>query len=293
MVRGSHDRGFALLLVLITLATLTLIVAASVDAARHYGEESFAKLRDVRIKAAVDGAVATVARDLAEAGAAPPAILSHAQTYNVGGIAVSVEVKSEAGRIDINAASPELIRALLVESGLKKERAVKLSDEIADWRDSDGDTRRGGAEASEYIAAGRSYVPTNRGFESVSELGLVLDGGENLADCLAPDITVFTRRGDVDPATASPRVLRATKMDAAASRPPSVSIVGGRVIDAGALFDIDLSATYREANRHLSAQTVVRITGSQTDPVWVLSRTSPAPRPADAAAACKRLNALD
>ncbi len=289
MARARHDRGFALLLVLITLATLSLIVAASVDAARHYGEEASAKLRNVRVKAAMDGAAATVARDLAEAGAAPPAILSHAQTYEVGGIAVIVAVKSEAGRIDINAASPELIRALLIESGLKTERASRLSDEIADWRDSDSEARKDGAEASEYIAAGRSYVPTNRGFEAVSELGLVLDGGEDLADCLAPDVTVFTRRSDVDPASASPRVLRATKADASSSRPPSVSIVGGRIIETGALFDIEESATGENANRHVSAQTVVRITGSEADPVWVVSQTVPRSR-ADTAAACKRLN---
>jgi general secretion pathway protein K len=289
MIRGRNERGFALLLVLITLATLSLIVAASVDAARRFGDQASAKLRDVRIRAAMSGAVATVERDLAEAGAAPPSILSHAQTYDIGGIAVSVEVKSEAGKIDINAASPELLSALLIESGLKKERAAKLSDEIADWRDDDNETRKDGAEASEYVAAGRSYGPTNHGFESVSELGLVLDGGEDLADCLASDVTVFTRRDDVDPAAASPRVLRATRADPASSRPSSVSIVGGRVIETGALFDIDASMT--DAGRSLSLQTIVRITGSQADPVWVLSQTSPGPRRADTVAACKRLNA--
>jgi general secretion pathway protein K len=289
MIHGRNDRGFALLLVLITLATLSLIVAASVDAARRYGDEASAKLRDVRNKAAMDGAVATVERDLAEAGAAPPSVLSHAQTYDVGGIAVSVEVRSEAGKIDINAASPELIRALLIESGLKKERAEKLSDEIADWRDGDSEARKDGAEASEYMAAGRSYVPTNRDFESVSELGLMLDGGEDLADCLASDVTVFTRRGDVDPAAASPRVLRATKIEPQSAKPPSVSIVGGRVIETGALFDIDASTT--DTSRALPVQTIVRITGSQADPVWALSQLSPKPRRDPAA--CKRLNASD
>jgi general secretion pathway protein K len=286
MIHGRDDRGFALLLVLITLATLSLIVAASVDAARRYGGEASAKLQNVRNKAAMDGAVATVERDLAEAGAAPPSVLSHAQTYDVGGIAVSVEVRSEAGKIDINAASPELIRALLIESGLKKERAEKLSDEIADWRDGDNEVRQDGAEASEYMAAGRSYVPTNRGFESVTELGLVLDGGEDLADCLASDVTVFTRRGDVDPAAASPRVLRAAKAEPATSKPPSISIVGGRVIETGAIFDIDASMT--SAGRAFSAQTVVRVTGSQADPVWSLAQLSP--KPHGDVAACKRLN---
>jgi hypothetical protein len=190
-------------------------------------------------------------------------------------------------------ASLELIRALLVESGLKKERAARLSDEIADWRDSDSEARKDGAEASEYIAAGRSYVPTNHGFESVFELSLVLDGGENLADCLAPDVTVFTRRSDVDPASASPRVLRATKADAASSSSLSVSIVGGHFIETGSLFDIETSATGENASRPVSAQTVVRITGSEVDPVWVVSQTSPRPRRADTAAACKRLNVPD
>jgi general secretion pathway protein K len=291
MARGGHDRGFALLLVLITLATLSLIVAASVDAGRRYGEEASARLQDLRLRAAMDGAAMSVARDLAEAGAVPPRILSHAQVYDVGGIAVTAEARSEAGRIDINAAPPELIRALLVESGVEAQRAAKLADEIADWRDADGDARKDGAEASEYVAAGRSYVPTNRGFETVAELSLVLDGGEDLAACLAPDVTVFTKRGDVDPIAASARVRHAARIDAAASQEQPVSIIAGRIIETGALFDVDVSASDKASGHSLSAQTVLRITGSQADPVWILQQTSPRPRTADTAAACKRLNA--
>ena len=285
----KRDRGFALLLVLIALATLSLIIAASVDAGRRFGDQASSGIEDLRLRAAADAAFWTAARDLAEAGTAPPAILSQKQSYELNGIRLKVSAKSEAGKIDINAAPPELIGSLLAQSGLQPERAARLAAEIADWRDGDSDTRRDGAEAAEYIAAGRSYQPTNRGFESVSELALVLDGGQDLADCLARDVTVFTRRAEVDPDAASPLVLRAAKIVPSSIRPAGFSIVGGRTVDVGALMDISVSAEDESTGRSFSQETTVRITGSDADPIWIVSRASPGLDDADMRAACKRL----
>lgn len=291
MARDRHDRGFALLLVLIALATLSLIIAASVDAARRFGREASAGFEDVRLDAAIDAAIATAARDLADAGAAAPAILSQAQKFEIGRIRITARVRPEAGRIDLNSAPPALIAALLAASGVAPARAHRVAVEIADWRDGDSEARETGAEASEYIAAGRSYVPTNRAFESVSELGLVLDGGDDLPTCLAPDVTVFTHSADIDSTFASPRVRRAVQAVAGVAVAQSGSIIGGRQIASGSLFEIEVSAKDIDDGRDVSSQTVVRITGNQADPVWILSPAAPAPDAKEAAAACKRLAA--
>lgn len=290
MVRRKRDRGFALLLVLITLATLSLVIAASIDASHRFGGEASARIVDLRLRAAADGAFWTAARDLAEAGAANPAMLTKPQSYVLDGVRLTMSARSETGKIDINAASPELIASLLTESGVRQEGATRLAAEIADWRDKDDDTRKNGAEAAEYLGAGRSYGPTNRDFESVSELALVLDGGEDLFECLARDVTVFTHSADIDPEAASPLVLRAAKVAPGALRPPGFSIVGGRTVEIGALTDVNVSAVDESTGRSFSEETTVRLTGSGTDPVWIVSRASPGPDEAEARTACRRLN---
>jgi general secretion pathway protein K len=286
MARARTDRGFALLLVVIALATLSLIVAASVEAGRRFGEEASGSVEDLRLRAAADAAFWTAARDLVTAS---PTILPYKRAFELDGVRLTASARSEAGKIDINAASPELIASLLVQLGLKAKSAARLADEIADWRDGDGDARKSGAEAAEYIAARRSYVPRNEPFETLAELSLVLDGGEDLPDCLARDATVFTRRADIDPDAASPAVLRAAKIDPAASGPPATSIVGGRSVDSGTLIDIAILAEDRGAGRALSEETIVRLTGSRSAPIWVLSRALPEPQEGDVRAACTRL----
>ncbi len=289
--RRGRDRGFTLVLVLIALATLSLIVAASVDAARHFERETSAGLIEVQLTAAMDGATATAARDLAEAGVAVPLAASQAQRYQIGDVRMTVKVKPLSGRIDLNAADPALVAALLAASGLTPERANKLALEIADWRDGDSDTRKGGAEAAEYVAAGRAYVPTNHEFESVSELGQVLDGGDDLPACLSSDATVFTHSAEVDPNFVSPRLLRAMRTSGTTSNSQSVSVIAGRAVAGGSLFEIAVTAKNSESEHSASSLTIVRITGNQADPIWILSQSSPVPRESDAAAACKRLAA--
>jgi general secretion pathway protein K len=290
MAWTKRDRGFALLLVLITLATLSLVIAASIDASHRFGGEASARIANLRLRAAAAGAFWTAARDLAEAGAAAPAMLTKPQSYVLDGVRLTVSARSETGKIDINAASPEMIASLLAQSGLSPEHAARLAAEIADWRDKDDDTRKNGAETAEYLGAGRSYGPTNRDFESVSELALVLDGGVDLVTCLARDVTVFTHSADIDPEAASPLVLRAAKIAPGALGPSGFSIVGGRTVEIGSLTDVNVSAVDESTGRFFTEETTVRLTGSGTDPVWIVSRVSPGRDEADAHTACKRLD---
>jgi general secretion pathway protein K len=286
---ACRDRGFALLLVLIVLATLSLIVAASVDAARKYAHEAVDAFAALKEEAALDGALATAERDLVEAGAVSPQLLSRPGFVDIGGIHVRIEAKSEGGKIDINAAPVELLGSLLVASGVSREQAITLADEIADWRDLDGDRRRHGAEAADYLAAGRGYAPANRKFESPSGLAMILDGGQDLADCLAGDVTVFTGRPDVEPVSASPRVLNAARMSPATAAAGQVSVVGGRAIAVGEVFDISVSARDAATGRRRALHSIVRMTGNPREPVWTLTPLA-APLESDDAS-CRRLSA--
>lgn len=292
IAKRGDDAGFALLLVLVALAVLSLVIAATIDSARRYGDEAASKTESVRLRAGLDAAIATAGRDLAEADTGPPPLLSRPQTIVLDGIRVTVSLRPEASKIDLNASAPALIAALLLASGLEAKFAQRLSDEIVDWRDGDSETRPHGAKTADYVLAGKSYGPPNHGFESVSELALLRDGSGDLVDCLAPVLTVFTGRADIDLSKASPKVRRAAAMVAP---PPlgtgllAASIVGGRVVQAGELFEVDVAATSIATGQSLSRRTILRVTGDPRRPVWIVAQTSPVPRPAETTSACERL----
>jgi len=105
---SKRDAGFALLVVLIALAVVSLIVASAVEAARRQRDEASAQIAQVKQRAAMDGAIATVAREFAESGAAPPDLLLHPETFEMGGISVTASVRSEASKIDVNNANSAL-----------------------------------------------------------------------------------------------------------------------------------------------------------------------------------------
>jgi general secretion pathway protein K len=289
--RRSPDEGFALLLVLIGLAVVALIIAAVVDSSRHYAKEAESSVDAMQLRAGTDAAVVTAVRDLAEAGAVTPPLLTHPVSVHLGDVEVSLSVRPEAAKIDLNAADPALIRALLLVLEFKPEAATRVSDQIADWRDLDSDLRPHGAEASDYIAAGRFYVPPNRDIESISELAFLLNGSEDLVVCLAPFVTVFSHRADVEPTAAAEPVRRALNMIKPQSFPEdttsSASIVAGHAVVAGEIFEIDTYAT-GASGPAMSRRTILRMTGDPRRPYWVLSQTSPVPRPDVARAACGR-----
>ena len=107
------------------------------------------------------------------------------------------------GLVDLNAAPPERLAALITALGLDPDEAARLSDNIADWRDEDGLARLHGAERTDYVAAHMSG-PGNRPFEVETELASVLGATPPLVACLAPYLTVFSGAPEVEPSAAPP-----------------------------------------------------------------------------------------
>jgi general secretion pathway protein K len=287
---SATESGFALLLVLIGLAVLSLVVAAAVEMSRHYGDEIALATETLRLRAASDAALATAARDLAEAGIVRPLLLSHPQAIELGGVHVTTSMRPETAKIDLNAADPALLRALMLASGFKRALSDRIADEIADWRDGDGEPRPHGAEAPDYLMAGRSYGPPNRDFESITELALLLHGGEDLAACLAPDVTVFSHQRAADPWSASARVRFALDAvtprngDTAQSAPQSPA---GHTVSPGEMVELTVVAV-GEGGRRYTRRATLRMTGDIKRPAWLVADMAPMPRDADVKAACRR-----
>ncbi len=205
----SRQKGFALLLVLWTMVLLALI-ATRMAATGRTGTQLASNMRNEAItQEAANGAIQEAVFHLMAGGDqhwAP----SGRHRIAIAGAQVEVRLENLAGRVNPNAASPELMRALLMTLGVDQQRATALADAIADWRMPGRRARPHGAKAAEYRAAGLDYAPPGTPFRSLDELGGVLGMNPDLLALLRPHLTLWWD-DDPDPAFADPVVLAALR----------------------------------------------------------------------------------
>ncbi len=114
--------------------------------------------------------------------------------------AVSLSIEDESGKIDLNAAGPEMLAPALVGLGLDAARAKNVADAIVAYRTAPngpfGQIRSGGG-------ADRPFEPKQAIFETTLELDQVNGVDPALFRALLPFVTVYSRAPGVD-ARASP-----------------------------------------------------------------------------------------
>ena len=234
------EGGFALLIVLWAMVLLTLLVT-QLTAAGRTELQLAANLRGAAMaEAAADGAIHAAVFHLLDPS--DPWLADGAdRALRVPGGQAVVRIEDEAGKINPNTASPELLRALLRRSGADSRIADGVAAAIVDWRFPSNQGQPGGAKEPQYRAAGRDYGPAGAPFRSVADLGAVLGMTPALLSRLEPNVSVFTDT-DPDPAAASP-VVRQAMQDVRGGaagprrRPPRTVTVIARVIgDAGGRF---------------------------------------------------------
>ncbi len=213
--RGK-DRGFALLIVLWAVVLLALL-ATQLMAAGRTELQLAANLRSAAAaEAAADGAVQEAVFHLLNPADPWPADGAERSLRVPGGRAV-LRMEDEAGKINPNTASPELLRALLRRAGAGGRTADDIAAAIVDWRFPSNQGQPGGAKDVQYRAAGREYGPAGAPFRSLAELGAVLGMTPELLARLAPNVSVLT---DTDPdLSASPPLVRQAIQDLRGSRP--------------------------------------------------------------------------
>lgn len=202
-----REKGFALLIVLWTMALLALL-ATRVAASGRMDAAIAANLRGgAEAEAAADAGVQNALYHLLIFGRGrwTPSgqhrlILPHA--------AVAIHIEPLAGRLNVNTASPALLAALLMEQGASPHQAAALAAAIVDWRMPGQRPSPGGARAPQYRAAGRAWGPPGAPFHSRGELADVLGMTSPLLARLWPHVTVWGD-GDPDPALADRAVLAA------------------------------------------------------------------------------------
>jgi general secretion pathway protein K len=205
--REGRERGIALLVVIWVLALLAvLIIGFSGDArtellvARNHYESANARgIADAGVSLAIFGIL-----DPAPEAQWPADGRVREVSYADG--TIRIRIQDEGGKIDLNAAAPELLAGLLSSAGgLSPGDAGGLAQAIDQYRQAqqqaDAPTARRGTL--------RTMVRRQaNAFRVIEDLRLVAGVTREIYDRIAPFVTVYSGVGDIDPLTAPPEVLR-------------------------------------------------------------------------------------
>ncbi len=207
----NQQRGIALVLVLWAVALLTVIAGGFAFSmrtnsllARNQAESAQAEaLADAGVQRALYETFKPTNDSLRWQGNGA------AHQWEFGGGTVNVMLQDISGKIDLNTATDALLLGLLKSTGLDDQQSSAMLDVILDWRDADDLRRPNGAEASDYVAAGLPYVPSNAPFTTVDELRRVMGMTPDLYAKLENALTVDSQQAGVNAAIASRDVLMA------------------------------------------------------------------------------------
>lgn len=138
----------------------------------------------------------------------PPAVSGGRVAFKMGGADISVELRSENARIDLNAAPRETLVGLFTSLGASRPRAENIGDRIVAWRTPLA-ADASDPEASLYRSAGKAYAPRHGPFQHVNEVGLVLGLTPELLQVALPNLTVYSGRPEINVREATPEVVAA------------------------------------------------------------------------------------
>ena len=206
----NRQRGIALIAVLWVTAFLTIIASTVAYQSRSSLQMTKNRIDALKVRQAAEGAILVTAADLVNA----PESLGNFRggtygRFEVDKINVEISLFDESGKIDLNTAPVQILRALLLEIGLDEKSSVRVANAIIDWRDEDDSVREGGAEDAQYYAAGLQYGSRDGFFRRKEELTLVYGVTPQIYAAISPHVTVYTQDFGVNLALASPLVQRA------------------------------------------------------------------------------------
>jgi general secretion pathway protein K len=207
---GSYRyRGIALISVLWIIALLTVVAGALSFSVRSETKLAHNLVATTIARHAAEGGIYLAIDRLLYGTERERQVDRAVYSVSIGEADVRVTVVDEAGKIDLNAAPPELLDGLLRMANVEAWQRRELVDAIQDWRDTDDEVRLHGAEDPDYLAANKSYGAKDGDFATVDELQLVLGMSPQLFRKIRTALTVHSHQRGINPAAASRKVLLA------------------------------------------------------------------------------------
>ena len=196
MKSRAGERGFALLIVLWSLSLLAMLESALLATARQDTELARNLREAAELRAAAHGAMQQAIFHSLDHWNQHWMADGEAHAVRIGRVIVAVRIIDEHDKVDLNAASPALLNALLLQLSVDPVTAAAVANSIAAWRLAGGTPGRPDPTAARYVSAGLAYAPSGAPFSNLDELDLVLGMTPDLLRRLRPHVTVYT---DDDP----------------------------------------------------------------------------------------------
>ncbi len=208
--RPSGQRGVALLLVLWACTLLAILLGGYAALARTEGLQARYDFAQTQAHYAAEAGVMRAVYGLQDPQARQRWIGDgRTYTFHYGDATVRLSSVDEGGKVDLNAASPEVLQALFQATGMPQAQAQVLATRVVDWRNPVNLVGAADSGRAAYAAAGRDYGPRNAPFASVEELQMVLGMTPALYRQLAGVITIWSGSTSPDPDMAPPLALAA------------------------------------------------------------------------------------
>jgi general secretion pathway protein K len=208
--RRSGQRGVALLLVLWACTLLAILLGGYAALARTEGLQARYQFAQTRAHYAAEAGLMRAVYGLQNPQAKQRWIGDgRPYTFQYDDATITLSAIDESGKVDLNAASPDVLLGLFKASGMKQADAQALADHVVDWRNPVGLEGETDSQRAAYVAAGRDYGPRNGPFASVEELQMVLGMTPALYRQVAPVLTLWSGSASPDPNIAPPLALAA------------------------------------------------------------------------------------
>lgn len=210
--RRKRRAGFALLAVIWGTGLIAMMVVAFMTSGRLRLQtaHNIASATEASFiaESAINLATLTLLskRDAAVGGPnAEPIVYDGAPSFCVlDGAAVALAIEEEGGKIDLNAATPELLQLALAGIGLGQRAARDVANAIVSFR-----TAAAPGQIAPTAASDKPIEPKHGLFETVLEFDQVSGVDPALFRTLIPLMTVHSRSPRIDPQTSPPALFAA------------------------------------------------------------------------------------
>lgn len=273
---AAGQRGVALLLVLWACTLLAILLGGYAALARTEGLQARYEFAQTQAHYAAEAGLMRAVYGL-QSSQPKQRWVGDGRIYafRYDNATVTVRAIDEGGKVDLNAASPEVLSGLFRATGLKPAEALALADHVVDWRNPVSLQGESDSQRAAYLAAGRDYGPRNGPFASVEELQMVLGMTPALYRLVTPAVTIWAGNASPDPNTAPPLALAAIP----GMTPQQQNVVQAArlknandpslVLNNGTTHSIRSEATLADGTRAILRATI-RLQAGQAQPYAVL-----------------------
>ena len=213
---NSGERGFALILVIWGLGLISLITLTVVTVERFRIKAVANLLDNARAEALGEGGVNLVRLQLIQglSSASPNVLWVNANREPrvcamPDGSLAAIAAEEESGKIDLNAASPKLLSALLRGFGANFDESDRLATVIVDFSHAGASSAVDHAQSDTSAQNGQKYPPKKGPFETVFELDQIIGMRQDLFRRILSYVTVYSHAPGIDPGKAAPALLAA------------------------------------------------------------------------------------